>query len=123
MTEYELLDLMSGVEVQMATQFSLYLSVVSAYLVVAYLVGSKLTFVQTFIASALMFFAAGGQTWALYTSLGRIKEYLDFKAALSPLTNYEQHIAANTYIWIGILAAGVVASLYFMWSVRHSEPE
>ena len=123
MSEYELLDLMSSVEGHMATQFSLYLSVVSAYLIVAYLVGIRLTLVQVFIASALMLFSAGGQTWALYASLGRVTEYLELKSQLSPLTDYEQNFAANTYIWVGILAAGVLASLYFMWSVRHPKIE
>lgn len=123
MTEYELLDLMTSMEAQMATQFSLYLSVVSAYMVVAYLVGTKLTLVQAFIASALMLFAAGGQTWALYTGLGRVTEFLEQKSEISPLTNYEHNFAANTYVWVGILAAGVVASLYFMWSVRHPRGE
>ena len=119
MTAYELSDLIVSVEANMATQFSLYLSVVSAYLVVAYLVGIRLTFAQTVIASSLMVFAAGGQTWALYASLGRVEEFLQFKSELAPLTSYEQNFAVNTYVWVGILAAGVVASLYFMWGVRH----
>ncbi len=62
MTEYELLDLMASMEAHMATQFSLYLTVISAYMVVAYLAGDKLTMAQVWIASVLMIFAAGGQT-------------------------------------------------------------
>ncbi|QFU75550.1 hypothetical protein EY643_07735 [Halioglobus maricola] len=119
MSEYELLDLMTSMEAHMATQFSLYLSVVSAYLVVAYLVGMNLSRAQMVIASALMIFAAGGQTWALHASLGRVQEYLLLKSELSPLTEYERNFATHSYIWIGILAAGILASLYFMWSVRH----
>ena len=72
MTEYELLDLMASMESHMATQFSLYLTVVSAYMVVAYFVGVSLTRPQVFIASMLMILAAGGQTWALYATLGRV---------------------------------------------------
>jgi hypothetical protein len=118
MTEYEILDLMASMEEHMATQFSLYLTVISAYMVVAYLAGSKLTTIQAWIASVLMIFAAGGQTWALYATTGRVLEYLDQKAALSPLTTYEQNFSANAYTWVFILSCGVVAALYFMWSVR-----
>ena len=123
MTEYELLDLLASVEQQMAVQFSLYLSVVSAYMIVAYLVGSKLSNVQVIIASVLMIFTAGGQTWGMYKSLMRAMEYLAEKSQLYSLTKYEEDFAANTYVWIVILSAGVLASLYFMWSVRHAKNE
>jgi len=43
MTEYEILDLVASNEAHMASQFSLYLTVISAYLVVSYLVGERLT--------------------------------------------------------------------------------
>ena len=118
MTEYELLDLMASMEAHMATQFSLYLTVISAYMVVAYLAGEKLTRVQVWIASVLMLFAAGGQTWALYTTTGRVMEYLQLKQEYSPLTNYELNFAANSYTWVFILSFGIVAALYFMWGVR-----
>ncbi len=123
MTEYELLDLMTSMEAHMATQFSLYLSIVSAYLIVAYLVGMKLSMAQTMIASALMIFAGGGQTWALHATLGRVQEYLHLKSEISPLPEYEQNCATHSYIWRGILAAGILAALYFMWSVRHPKTE
>ena len=118
MTEYELLDLMASMEAHMATQFSLYLTVISAYMVVAYLAGDKLTTVQVWIASILMIFAAGGQTWALYATTGRVLEYLQLKAGHSPLTPYEENFATNSYAWIFILSCGVLAALYFMWGVR-----
>lgn len=56
----------------MGTQFSLYLTVISAYMIVAYLVGNKLTVSQAGIASTLMVFAADGQTWGLHATLGKI---------------------------------------------------
>ena len=92
MTEYEILDLMASVEAQMASQFTLYLTVISAYLVVAYFVGNKLTLPQTLIASILFMFGAGGQVWGLHKAGTRVAEYLDKKAQLSPLSPYEQQI-------------------------------
>ena len=103
----------------MGMQFSLYLTVICAYLVVAYMVGSKLSGRQALIVSTLFIFAAGGQTWGMYASLIRAKEYLAEKARLFYLTDYEQNFEANTVVWIFILALGILASLYFMWSVRH----
>lgn len=118
MSEYELLDLMASMEAQMASLFSLYLTIISAYMIVAYLAGAKLTKAQVWIASVLMLFSAGGQTWALYVTTGRVLEYLQLKKAYSPLTEYEQNFAANSYTWVLILGCGVVAALYFMWAVR-----
>ena len=118
MSEYELLDLMASMEAHMAAQFSLYLTVISAYMVVAYLAGAKLTKAQAWIASVLMLFAAGGQTWALYATTGRVLEYLQLKQEYSPLSEYEQNFAANSYTWVFILSCGVFAALYFMWAVR-----
>ena len=102
----------------MATRFSLYLTVISAYMVVAYLAGVKLTKTQVWIASVLMLFAAGGQTLALYATTGRVLEFLQLKQEYSPLTEYEQNFATNSYIWVFILGCGVFAALYFMWTVR-----
>ena len=123
MTEYELLDLMASMESHMATQFSLYLTIISSYMVVAYLIGDKLSNTQVVIVSTLMILSAGGQTWALYTTLGRVSEYLDRKVEFSPLTEYEQNFAANTYAWVVILVGGLMASLYFMWQIRHSKSD
>lgn len=123
MTEYELLDLMASMEAHMASQFSLYLTIISSYMVVAYLVGNKLTNTQVVIVSTLMILSAGGQTWALHTTLGRVTEYLERKVEFSALTEYEQNFSANTYAWVVILVGGLLASLFFMWQVRHHKTE
>ena len=123
MTEYELLDLVTSSEAHMGTQFSLYLTVISAYMIVAYLVGSKLNASQVTIASILMVFGAGGQTWGLYATLGKIQGYFSRKSELAPLSDYELDFAVNTYIWIGIMSAGILASLFFMWQVRQTKVE
>jgi hypothetical protein len=121
MTEYELLDLMASMEAHMGTLFTIYLTVLSAFLIVAYFVGRNLSFAQAWIASILMIFAAGGQTWALYVTHIRVEEYLARKTEFSPLTPYEQGFASNTYVWLMIMSCGVLASLYFMWSMRRIE--
>ncbi len=123
MTEYEILDLIASKEAHMASQFSLYLTVISAYLVVAYLVGDRLTLPQSIISSVLFIFGAGGQTWTLHINLMHVSNYLSQKAQLSPLTPVEQDYLSNGYPWIIAMAFGVIAALYFMWSIRHPKTE
>ena len=115
MTEYELLDLFVSKEAQMATQFSIYLSILSAYIAVAYLVGSKLSWFQISMISGLFLFGAGGQTSAMYNHGIHVQEILERKEKLGPLTQYELDFSYNMTPWIWAMALGVVVSLYFMW--------
>jgi len=125
MTEYELLDLLAGSIDSMYDSVALYLSIVSGYLLVAYLAGNKLTWVQTVIISVLFVAGAGLQGWGLLTYQLANEEYMAAKAMISPLTEYQQGIAnsGGGKIIASVMATGVVAALYFMWSVRHPKAE
>jgi len=114
MSEYELLDLFISKEAQMASQFAIYISTLSAYLVVAYLVGSKLSWIQLSAITALFAFGAGGQTYAIYLHGIHVREILDRKEQISALTPYEQGFATNLAPWIWAMTIGVVVSIYFM---------
>jgi len=120
MTEYELLDLTTSTIASMYDAVALYMTIVSGYLLVAYLAGSNLTRVQTTIISTLFVFGAGLQIWGLISYQIANEEYLAAKAMISPLTPYQQTLASQDagFIISSILGAGVFASLYFMWSVR-----
>ena len=125
MTEYELLDLLAGSIDSMYDSVALYLSIVSGYLLVAYLAGTKLTWVQTGIISVLFVAGAGLQGWGLLSYQLANEEYMTAKAMISPLTEYQQGIAnsGGGKIIASVMATGVVAALYFMWSVRHPRTE
>lgn len=114
MTEYELLDLFISKEAQMASQFSIYLSILSAYIAVSYLVGSKLSWLQTTMISGLFIFGAGGQTYAIYNHGAHVQEILDRKGELSALTPYELDFGSNMTPWIWAMSIGVIISLLFM---------
>jgi small-conductance mechanosensitive channel len=104
---------------------ALFLSIVSGFLLVAYLAGAKLTQAQAVIISTLFVVGAGLQCWALVSHELAIEEYLAAKAEISPLTAHQLSIAqgnAGTIIAIAVVA-GIVAALYFMWSVRHPKTE
>ena len=51
MTEYELFDLINGISSNIVQGQSVYLTTITAYLVVAYSVGAKLTRFQVFFVS------------------------------------------------------------------------
>lgn len=125
MSEYELLDLVSAAIDSMYDSTTMFLSLASGYLLVAYLAGAKLTRVQASIVSALFLVGAMLQCWGLITYESAIEEYLIAKAEISPLTGYQQSILdgnAGTLI-ASAMALGTIAALYFMWTVRHSKAE
>ena len=123
MTEFELLELVNGAMDLMYESTTLYLSIVSGYLLVAYLVGSKLTRVQIFIISTLFIVGAGLQIWGLLTQQTAIVEYMAAKAEVSALNTYEQSVFdANAGSLIAsAMTLGVFAALYFMGHVRYSK--
>ena len=125
MTEYELLDLINSTIEGMGTSFTIYLSMVSGYLVVAYLAGNKLTIPQTAIVGVLFIFSAGLQVWSIYAYQAAVREYLDQKKAFSPLTPYQTGLLQDNggTIFALLMTCGIIASLYFMWSVRHPKTQ
>jgi len=114
MSEYELLDLFISKEAQMASQFSISLSILPAYIAVAYLVGRKLTWLQITMISGLFLFGAGGQTYAMYNHGAHVMEIPARKEQLGSLTPYESEFSSNLAPWVWAMAIGVVVSFYFM---------
>ena len=91
---------------------ALYLSTVSGYLVVAYILGSKLTRMQSIIITSLFTVVASLEILAAVNIHAAIHYYS---------TTYG---AGRTTPWmsgaIGVVqSAGVLASLKFMWDIRH----
>jgi hypothetical protein len=122
MSQYEILDLVASAADLIAVQFTIYLTVVSAYLVVVYFVGSKLTRTQVVLFSGLFVFGAGAEIWGMQRSLINVAELLALKVEHSPLTPYERGITEHGSTWLIVMCLGVVAALYFMWSVRRERP-
>lgn len=121
MTEYELLDLMGNTIDSMGSCFTIYLSIISGYLVVAYFIGDKLTLPQTVIIGILFIFGAGLQVCGIHAYQIAVQEFLTQKAEIAPLTDYQSAVLNNNggTIFAVLMACGIIASLYFMWSCRH----
>jgi hypothetical protein len=102
---------------------TLYLTACSGYLIVAYLVGSKLTGSQNFIISTLFCFMASVMTYAFYSWTERAMGYLEAQVALpTPVVNLEP-TPVLAKVLTAILALGIVACLKFMWDIRHSKAD
>ena len=116
---------------------TIYLTVVSAFLGAAYIGGAKLTRPQAIIASAVFTFAGLFSAQQVYTF------FKEFDSQLRTIGEMYRHMAdvydkpgwlinseaviedseagLHEYILLGLMILGILASLYFMWSVRHPE--
>ena len=118
---YQLNDLMNGMSSNIVQAQALFISVLSAYLVVAYTAGASLTRYQvTFISIIFL----------LITSLGALGQLRNVQVmtewgyqvvALSGGEPVVSDVQAETSKWlfIAIRVALTIGALVFMWQVRH----
>jgi hypothetical protein len=131
MTEVELyevtasqLEVVAAFMSNYATHVSIYLSVVFGYCVVAYVAGSNLTRFQVVVASIMFCVAAELQTLLMYIWVTGTKDVVVALAEINPDISPSHGVNdVRQIIGIAIWQAGIVASLLFMWSVRHPKIE
>ena len=98
-----------------------YFSVLSAYLLVAYLVGARLTRLQTSVITGLYLVMQLFLVWgtAGYFYVGRsFSEQAESIVAGGVIDIVKPH-----HLAIVLLTVGVFAGLKFMWDLRHTETE
>ena len=118
MSEYEILDLVASNGESLSSSFSVYLSLMSAYLAVGYLVGAKLSKAQFICLSLLFFYGAGGQALGQFNINKQNAELFVRLAEIRALNAFESQYVANGMTWSAVMALGVIAALIYMWSVR-----
>ena len=100
---------------------SLYVSVFTGYLLMAYLVGARLTLNQCFIATGAFLVFSGYNIWgniAFWNTAYVVgKELEHVRPELLPIDLNPAYVAAV------LLSIGVLGALKFMWDIRRSEPE
>jgi len=101
---------------QAQSSMSLYLTITSGYLLVAYLAGKNLTRLQAAIVTVLYAFFA----------IATITAVVDYYATAAHFGH--TYGEGRAPLWGGslmgaILCCGVIACLKFMWDVRHPKPE
>jgi hypothetical protein len=130
MTEVEMLDLTaSNLEVaaafmsNYATHVGIYLSLVFGYCVVAHLAGDKLTRFQVIVASIMFIAAAELQANLMSLWVISTQEVLSSLAEINPQIEGKADFRALQIFGMSIMQLGILASLAFMWSVRHPKAE
>jgi hypothetical protein len=114
---------------------TIYLTVVSAFLGAAYVGGARLTRPQAIIASSV-FTSAGlfsaQQVYAFFNEFdSKLRHIGEIYLQMAHAYNKPAWVATgqgvkadaaagmHEYILLGLMVLGILASLYFMWSVRH----
>jgi hypothetical protein len=118
MTEAELIESISTLTEGAGDSVTLYLTTVSAYLLVAYFVGADLDRLQTTIISVLFLFFAVAFVFAIQASLVNMVSIGNELKVIRP----DWIVFASTPFNLACLVVdtgGVLASLYFMWHIRH----
>lgn len=122
MTEFELIE---AVNSTMSINGSLvlgYSTVISAYLVAAFVAGEKLNWQQFAIVSILFVFFSGSMVFALWGTGSRVAYLAEALRSIDP-----QHPIRYTYGFrngvVVITGVGILASLKFMWDIRRSKIE
>jgi hypothetical protein len=121
MTEYELIDAAGTFhELGMSTLMA-YFSVLSAYLLVAYLSGPRLTRFQTAVVTGLYLVMQMFMVWGATSYFAQGRSF--FEQAKSVVAGDSIQFVKPHQLALILLSVGVVAGLKFMWDVRHPKTE
>ena len=122
MTESELVEAWGLFLGNSQTGLGLYLSILSGYLIIAYLVGAKLTRLQVWIVTTLFIWSSASVSLWFAAWWGRALEFALEAKKLNPERQVDNSPEA-LLVFTLMLWGGIVASLFFMWSVRHPKTE
>lgn len=122
MTEYELADLMGAASSDSLVFIPIIVSMISAYLLVAWLIGAKLSLSQVSLVNSLFLIFSGimGSSW-----LVRINLTLSYQHELLAL-NPERVTLVRPWLVPSVTVAAtllILGCLKFMWDIRHPKNE
>ena len=122
MTEYELVDAIASFNSGAGSWSAMYFTILSAYLVAAYLAGAQLSHSQMLIVSGAFVVAASMCCFVAVSHTLRSLEFANEVRVLNPSRDF----AVKPWVplvWGALLSAGVLIALKFMWDVRHPKTE
>ena len=120
MTEYELIDAFTSMVNIMQGSLTLYLSVVTGYLVLAYMVGDKLTVFQVTTISILFFIFAGGFLVGAQNSMTQLIN-LGIEVRAMGREGFGSNYTPGSKLFLLVVDLfGIVASLAFMIHTRRN---
>jgi hypothetical protein len=119
MSQYELLDLAQSALSNSTASYAIFLSIVSGYLITAYLVGSELTRAQVSLLTTLFLIVTALATWAMCA----FNYWADQYSTMARGEGVASTIM-STQPFIPIMLAAiniltVAACLFFMRNIRH----
>jgi len=118
LTEYEIADLAATWQSTTTPTSALVITILSGYLIVAWLVGNKLTRAQVVLVNTLFVFFQFSMIagWAMRWALSY--KYSMELYSIDP-GFYEAPASIPLIIFGAAMAVSVIACLKFMWDVRH----
>lgn len=122
MTEFELIEASAEYNGLMQGWVSLYFTAFTAFMVTAYLAGSKLTTNQAIFVSGGFLILSALSTIGAYGTGNLLVHFADEVL----LVNSKRPFVANypvIYASTALLCIGILGSLKFMWDVRHPKIE
>jgi hypothetical protein len=122
MTEAEAYELALMASANGVTSFTVYITFTFGYLAAAYFAGKHLTRNQALIVSALYVFSALSAMLNLLSDLDFYGTALSHAPTLAPQGALNGSEFWSIYMTV-LLGAGIVASLYFMWSIRRGNDQ
>jgi hypothetical protein len=123
MTEYEIADLIGTYSSNMQEGQALFITIFSAYMVVAYTVGRQLSrFQVVFVTFAFLLFCSLMTLGGMQT-LGVVWDYADKLYALNHEEVIEVRRGFNIGLFYAVRALLVTGALIFMWRIRHPKTE
>ena len=122
MTEYELVDAISSYATGGGTFFTIWLTILSAYAITAYVAGSGFTAFQVTWLNTLYLFAA---ILAIFGFYGQFNAQVFYVQELKELRPDSPQIMSSTLLFGVAFVAGMgtLITLLFMWNVRHPKKE
>ena len=118
MSEYEIVESIGMYISNSIESISIYLTIVTAYLVAAFIAGDRLTRRQVVIVNALFISGAGIFTYTTVGLLLRQRHYVLELAQVQPETILPGSVPLAPIMGF-VQLGGIAASLKFMWDVRH----
>jgi hypothetical protein len=122
MTEYELQDLAFSAGGIAGTYGSIWITIISGYLLVAYVAGRDLSRPQVSLVNLLFLFTSGLFAYGTIPSLGKQLSIVNMLRAIHPDNFYPttEPIVTAVAVIFGLI---ILASLKFMWDVRPPKTE
>jgi hypothetical protein len=121
MTHYEALDLAQSTFSNSLAAYAIFLSIVSGYLITAYLVGSELSRIQVRLLTLLFLIVAAILIWSM-------SAYAYWGDAFSTVARGEnrERTFMTAQSWLPAFLAvinslTVIGCIFFMWNVRHTK--